>query len=488
MQYQAIEFDKLAGFDARVWELDLSKLKEPKLFDGRGRNIPRGMCYTFGKTIAARLKEAKQEFFLISGDGRRDTPYIIEELTQALTEAGINVLYAGYNNTTPMFETERERLQICGANVTASHQSSEYNGVKLVIDIRNPNLGNLLSSPSVKRGRKNVFFVGEELEQDYLDNLDQRIGKINFDGEILYDALQGVSFDVFKEIARRKRIKFKAFRAKPDGLFQLTFNGPDPLDAENFRILRSFFDISKYSLVAIVDGDGDRFGLATPSGFVASPYLAALRAEFSGKKGFVAEHCLGSIIQDYLRDNSRNITVISCNRGRTNFIPEIKKLGVLGAEIALHNYNSMGIDDGVENTFELIKIIERLGGDKKLEEKLREIETKTRRFYPEIRVRTNRPSKRIVDELAKNPSYSHDLKRDSNGKPIDGICIHTPEFGIFIRGSSNENSLTINVNWKNGEYYQAEEKLDVAVKSLEKIEQGLGDRITRRLAELNVSC
>ena len=396
----------------------LDKLKtlgsESHSFDARGRNVPQEVAYEVGRKIALTLRRFDQQYFLVSGDSRVSTPYIMEAVTQAMVDQGITVIYAGYNNITPMFDVTRNQLRVSGANVTASHQSWEYNGLKLVVEADPSDNVERLLKGTVKVGK--VLYAQEQLGKHYLDYLSKKVGKVENKEKILYDAIEGSSLTFFEAIAREKGVAFDVFRGQPNGYFHLTDHGPDPSRESNFDILRrNVANLSKYSIVCIVDGDGDRFGAATPKGIIKPAVLVALRAKHLHPKQYVAEYCLASIIAEFL---SPDTEVVPVKRGRIYHIAKTKQLGMPGSEIGLHHYNSLGIDDAVENSFDFIRIANELGAAG-LEETIRQVAESIRKSIPEVREKTNRDPKQIVEELATD--YP-DAKQE-HGKLVDGIVV-----------------------------------------------------------------
>ena len=101
------------------------------MLDGRGKNIPKGIGYEVGLATAYKLKELGQDYFLVSGDGRLDTPQLMHEMQQSLSDNGVCILSAGYSNTTPVFDVSKNNIGISGVNITASHQAAEYDGFKM---------------------------------------------------------------------------------------------------------------------------------------------------------------------------------------------------------------------------------------------------------------------------------------------------------------------------------------------------------------------
>ncbi len=468
------ELERLYELKQKIRSTGMNPEANIILLDGRGKNIPNGVTYEVGKEIAFTLKRLNQGYFLVSGDGRISTPQMIRELTEALTDNGITVLYAGYNNPTPMFEIERARLGISGANITASHQSFEYNGLKLVFE-RNANgkeAEEELRQGIKLRGTIKTYNVQPSLRKHYIETLSGKVRGTRTDnhkGLVLYDAMQGVSFPFFREIADEKKIRYEGFRTEPDGFFSLTDGGPDPSRVGNYRIIKEAIpDLTKYGIICLVDGDGDRFSAAISSGLIKPPVLVVMRALHLRPEKFIAEYCLASIIREYLQN--KGIEVIGVKRGRPSLISKTKEHKAPGAEIGLHHYNDEGVDDGIENAFEMISLAEQ----ENIGKRIKEIEDGIRRFIPEIRVATQQNSKAIAEMVAeKYASLSPSTK--------DGMILEKDDYALYIRGSSNENKITVNANaTRQG---TLDGIVEGAFAKLSEIEPGLGERLRKKLEE-----
>ena len=126
-----IELEKIYAAHETIKSLNFEKME---FIEPRGRNVPEGVAYELGEGLALKLKDSNQTHFFISGDGRISTPWLMQAFANAMLDNGINVIYSGYNNTTPMFEVERGKLGISGVNITASHNPWQYNGFKMAIE------------------------------------------------------------------------------------------------------------------------------------------------------------------------------------------------------------------------------------------------------------------------------------------------------------------------------------------------------------------
>ena len=448
--------DKVRGIKA---------LDKTAYFDGRVKNIPPGVAYEIGTGIAATLQKLGQDSFLLSGDGRASTPMILEELTNALIEAKIRSIYAGYENTTPMFEFAREHLGISGLNVTASHQAPEYNGFKLVIEAKPKKQTKEPIIPDREEAQA-------ELRRIYLESVAKTAESFTIDSDIrvLYDAMQGISYPFFAETASRLGISFGGARQYPDPYFHLTAGGPDPSKQENYDILKTIMlaELADYDAVLVVDGDGDRFGAGTAEGLIPPPVLIALRAEYLGKWSnggtFVAEHCVATIISDYL--SKLGVQTKRVNRGRAKIIPIIKETegAIGGAEYGLHNYLATGIDDALVNSLEFIAILTSLRKEgMSLQEKIEQVAAGIRFFVPEFRGKYTMPREQLVEGVRKKAEGNFGKVQD-----YDGLVFETEDLFWNFRPSSNEDSFVINANGtKENEVHNAGSQLRAFVKEVD---------------------
>lgn len=419
-----MELAKIYEAYEKIKNLDFSK---KEIIEPRGKNVPEGVSYELGNAIALRLKEAGQKYFYVSGDGRISTPQLLHSFIESMLNNGINVVYAGYNNLTPMFEIEREKLRISGVNITASHQPWQYNGFKMVIENAAEEIGAELEKLQEKGNRntqqKNhakIYYLQSVLRQDYLNGLEnefKELRKKKSREKILFDALQGPAFSFFSAVAQKLNINFDGFREDIDGYFSLTMGGPSPLLKENFDILKnSVSNLAQYSLAVTTDGDGDRLGAVFHSKLIDFAVLGAVRAVYlaerekrkfvnerwkNRKVKFVAEYALTSMIENYLR--GKNIDVIPVARGRASLTAKIQELGkrgekVLGGqEIGLHPYNSVGVNDGIEDALLFSEIL-KSKGRKYLGEMIEEARENVKPHIHEIRVYCKEPE-RIRNEL-----------------------------------------------------------------------------------------
>jgi phosphomannomutase len=449
VSYARREIMQNALFTKLDKEVDAANLSTAEvMIDCRGKDLEAG-CGTYAADrISGILDNRKQKSIFLTGDGRYNTQNILLEMADAFTQRKIDVVWAGPNNTTPFFEVERQKLAMSGINVTASHQPWNYNGIKAVIMGAN-NLDPELQCPqsiAETMNRARIFQADDMLFDNYISYVVERKRpmKGNFsDVDLLYDAMDGTSFRFFEAVADELGIRYGVAREYPNPRFVNCANGPDPIQKANYDMLKKA-GMTDHDLIVIVDGDGDRCGVATRNELIAPPYAVTLRAigmKDGYRNNFYAENCLASVIKDFLYDEE--IKVIGVKRGRRNHISAIqddKSFAMGGAEWALHQYNDKGVDDALEATLDYIALANHIiKRGKTMDDYVSELRTHLRYFCDEIRVEPEEPAGELVQRLHGRFYPNASLK--------DGLIVNLDQSFLQVRASSNAaNELAININ------------------------------------------
>ncbi|MEM0465572.1 MAG: hypothetical protein QXW97_02615 [Candidatus Pacearchaeota archaeon] len=480
------------------------KSKKLELYDVRKKNIDDEDINKISEKISEKIKEENQNIILISGDGRINTPYIMNKLAKIFLQNKIKILDAGHNNLTQTIEYATRKYNTSAVTITASHQPSEYNGFKIAFQNKysvlknNKNLESLIQQSWKNVKKPDIYYVQSNLNKDYSEIITEKFKhlkkgpKINF----LYDAMQGISFHYFKDIMSNLKLNsFDAVRQYPNAYFNMDYKneGPDPLKKVNFELLKKNIDVNKlknYDFIAIVDGDGDRFGLAVNNELIDSPIITAVRAKYllekfkknntkrKEKPAFVAEYCLYAMINEYLKNE---IDIFPVKRGRPSHIEKILELkedrAVLGgSEISLHNYNEEGIDDGIETTLLFYEIVQKEKKDG-LMKRIDEAKKGLKKSHEELRIKTEKENKKIIQDIVEHYK-SYEKYKDFN----DAIFkINETEF--LVHASNNDpNEIAIisfgdNLKEILGNYEQLYETLN-------EIEKDLGNKLNNKVKNI----
>jgi phosphoglucomutase len=232
--------------------------------------------------IAEHVRQRKPKATLIVG---HDTRFAAEDFTRAaaeiLRERGIRVLLCDGPTPTPAIAHEILRRKADGAiNFTASHNPSEYQGLKFNGPDGGPALPEVtrdIEARAAKLGERapaqpnDKPFEKIDPKDSYLDRLAQIVNfKSLEDAKLLIatDALHGCGAGYLDHTLTAHGVKVVALRTDRDVLFD--GSGPD-VSEENLRPLREAVLAKKAAVGLATDGDADRFGIVDSDGTWMQP-------------------------------------------------------------------------------------------------------------------------------------------------------------------------------------------------------------------------
>ncbi len=221
---------------------------------------------------------------VIACDSRNNSEEFSRLSASVLAGMGIKVYIFDSLRPTPELSFALRHLGcLAGINITASHNTREYNGYKVYwedgaqlppleaekISTRIPDIDvKEISCPDfdllVKEGRISV--IGEEVDEAYLECvLSQKTKILSSDTlDILYTSLHGAGHLLVPEVLRRagfKKVSTVPSQIVPDGNFP-TVEKPNPQFIEAFS--EGIAMNTGCDLIIATDPDADRMGVAVP--------------------------------------------------------------------------------------------------------------------------------------------------------------------------------------------------------------------------------
>ncbi len=229
----------------------------------------------------------------IAYDSRNNSPLFAKEAAKVLAANNIHVnLFESLRPTPELSFALREKGSIAGINITASHNTKEYNGYKVYWSDGAqlpPDHADKVSSSMVQNdiflgvkfinfeeaeSNNLVSFIGEEMDEKYMSQvLKQSVGK-NYVEEagseikIIYTPFHGTGYKLVPEILRRMGIKNIITVPEQmiiDGNFP-TVKSPNPENVEGFSIAIDMAKKENVDLIIGTDPDGDRCGIVVKNG------------------------------------------------------------------------------------------------------------------------------------------------------------------------------------------------------------------------------
>ncbi|MCI0654057.1 MAG: phosphomannomutase/phosphoglucomutase, partial [Methylococcaceae bacterium] len=258
-----IELDRNTGIEVESG-LRLSRAIF-RTYDIRGivdESLTEAAVALIGQALGSEARDCGQETVIMARDGRLSSPRLAVALAKGLQSTGCHVVDLGMVPTPVLYFATHFLETRSGVMVTGSHNPSNYNGLKMVID------GETLSSERIQELRHRIevsdFRVGEgsleslDLVPDYVATIvdDARLGGPL---KIVVDCGNGVAGKLAPLLFRSLGCDVFELYCEVDGNFP--HHHPDPGKPENLRDLISIVNAQSADLGIAFDGDGDRLGV-----------------------------------------------------------------------------------------------------------------------------------------------------------------------------------------------------------------------------------
>lgn len=303
----------------------------------------------------------------IAHDCRINARSFAVEAACVLAANGIHVnLFESLRPTPELSFGLRETGSIAGINITASHNTREYNGYKaywadgaqlppehaaeVAASMEKVDIFEDVKTMDYKEAIDSgmITIIGEEIDEKYLENvLAQSLGKKYVDAapaefEIMYTPFHGTGYKLVPEVLKRlgvKNVVTVPEQMVVDGYFP-TVKSPNPENVEGFETAIRMAKERGCELIIGTDPDGDRCGVAVKCG---DDYIT-----FTGNQ-------IGALLLDYI------ITM----RKENGELPE--NAAAVKSIVSTTMANKICADNGVT-------IFEVLTGFKFIGEKIKEFE------------------------------------------------------------------------------------------------------------------
>ena len=438
----------------QIEQFDPEVLRE---YDIRGivdKNITENTAYTIGRVFGYIVFEKlKSNNISLGYDGRLTSPKLYKALSTGLKDAGANVKSIGMCPTPMLYFADYYLKTDAALMITGSHNPSEYNGFKMVMNKHSFFSANIQKFKTILKTIKLEKKEGSIENIDIIDAYVERVLKnisIKNKLKISWDIGNGaMGVIINKLISKLKNTENILLNQDVDGNFPN--HHPDPTVPKNMEQLIKSVKENKCDIGLAFDGDGDRLGVVDNSGKIiwADQYMLILCSEIAN-----------------LYQSPKVIMDVKCSKV---FFDEAKKLGCdalmertghspikekmkeikspLSGEMSGHvcyGDDFYGYDDAMYVGLRLLRIL----GNKNII--LHDIINKYPKTFstPETRFDVDEIKKfKIIDEIKERL-----LNFEGNIIDIDGIRVETEEGWFLMRASNTQNQLTCRVEstTKNG--------------------------------------
>jgi phosphomannomutase len=422
-----------------------------KAYDVRGLyplEINESAAHDIGGAFVAWLKA---RCIAVSRDMRLSSPALADAFIEGARRQGADVVDYGMMATDMLyFAVARDGLD-GGAQITASHNPKQYNGIKMVRqrafplsgdaginDIRDMVVSKTLPAAATRFGSLTQKRILPDYIKHVLSLADTSIIK---PFNVVLDAGSGMAGMVAPEIFKHLPCRTTRLCFDVDGTFPN--HEANPLIEENRRDITDRVLATKADIGIAWDGDADRcFFIDGQGAFVAGDFITALLAE-----AFLIKRPRQKVVYDVRASYAVKDTVATyhgtalMNRvGHAFFKKRMRdEDAVFGGEVTGHYYfrDFVYADNGFIPALLILELMSRKG--QTLAELLRPLREK---YFISGEINTRMPQMSLVqakvDGLARKYADGHVYL-------IDGVSVEYPDWHFNVRASNTEPLIRLNL-------------------------------------------
>jgi phosphomannomutase len=423
-----------------------------KAYDVRGvypSEINEELIYKIGRAYVLKFKPKK---ITIGRDMRTHSPKLFESLVRGVTDQGCDVVDVGLVSTPMMYYSVWNFGYEGGLMVSASHNPSQYNGVKMVGNGGLPISGetgiyeigkmteNLSASLAKKKGKIEKLDVFHPYVTHSLKFTDlKKLKKF----KIAIDTANGMGGPVAKEFFKHLNCELVHLFPELDGNFPN--HEANPLKEENMKDLQDAVKKHKSDIGIEFDGDADRCAFVDEKGEIIScDLIVALvaKAILKEKKGYRILYDVRSskVVGEVITENGG--IAGRCKVGHSLVKTQMKEeKAKFAGELSGHFY--LEDEHYAEPPFYIVlKLLDLMTTENK---KLSELVSPLKKYFPSGEINS-----KVEDKEGKMKELEAKFK-DAKISWMDGITIEYKDWWMNIRPSNTEPYLRLNLeaNTKN---------------------------------------
>ena len=404
-----------------------------------GSEVTCELALNVGKSLAYYL--GNEGTVVLGYDTRTTNKMLDQAICAGLLESGVDVIKIGMVPT-PLVGYATEKLGAdAGVMLTASHNPSQYNGIKLwnrnamaYTSAQEAEIEEIYANKdyiSVSWDDVGTLSVNEEIKGQYIDDL---VSMVNIKPglKVVIDCASGAGSEISPLVFRKAGCEVTTLNSQPDGFFP--GRNPEP-NADNLQTLMKTVVAIGADLGIAHDGDADRMITVDEKGNI-SPFdslLALISKEFDGD-------IVTTVDAGLCMDESVNGEVLRTPVGDVNVAEVIiEKDASFGGEPSgtwLHPDFCM-CPDGILSGLRMAEIVSR---DGKLSDLLAQIPQ-----YPNIRekITCSKEAKvKVMENMEELLTGAFDDIRDINS--IDGVRLtFEDDSWVLVRPSGTEDYVRI---------------------------------------------
>lgn len=466
-----------------------------------GEDITEELYFNVGLSFVKWLEQKSSKspsdmWITVTRDARLHSPSLAKALEAGLKSSGVHVIDLGlaptpigyYSEVVGVPENITDGNSIIAAMIiTASHNPSEYNGLKMTFahqtlnesqirEVRDITFANWVSAP-------NEFapeVINYNIIPDYQNDMLARFAGIGKGIKVVVDSANATGGVVAPKLYKDLGCEVVELFSQPDGNFPN--HHPNPSDEKTLDAIKKAVVDNGADIGIAFDGDSDRIGVIDNNGnsmtgdklllIYALDLIDSCKSEGKELPSVVSEVKCSQVLYDTI--NSTGANAIMCKTGHGYIKDMMKQSGaILAGEMSGHTFfkdRYYGFDDAVYAGCRIIEIIAK-NRKKNPEFKIQDMLKPFEAVYSSHEVRFPCPNDKKKAAL-ENFKSAVDSNRDLFGAEIkdivtiDGMRIIFDGGFALIRQSNTEPVFTLRFEAKNKE--QCEQFKSAMISELEK--------------------
>lgn len=395
-------------------------------------------------------------------DARLHSTSLAEALIAGLTSTGVKVIDLGLAPTPIGYYSEVTMPEVISSMIiTASHNPSEYNGLKMTYGHQtlNENQISEVKYLTFENWTDNICGINSNLVKKYniipvyIEDMKKRFGEIGKGIKVVVDSANATGGLVGPELYRELGCEVIELYSEPDGNFPN--HHPNPSDLKTLKDIEISVVENNADVGIAYDGDSDRIGIIDTEGNPLTGdkllliYALDLISTSNTKPTVVSEVKCSQVLYDTINKTGAN--AVMCKTGHGYIKEKMKETGaILAGEMSGHTFfkdRYYGFDDAIYAGCRIIEIIaknKKLNPDFKLQNLLEPFNA----VYTSDEVRFPCPNELKKPVLEKLKQYI-DKNKDMFGTEIkdivtlDGMRIVFDGGFALIRQSNTEPVFTL---------------------------------------------
>src|SRR3990167_1306634 len=403
--------------------------------------------HELGRALAFYYKENHPVLttVAIGRDGRSHSTAIFDELSKAFIDSGINVINLGIC-TTPIMYFAQEKLPVQGGiMITASHNPSEYNGFKLILNKQSvfgdeiKRIAQYYQEQRFLSSSLKGSLINHDLVIDYVYYLVEQFPQlVGSDIHAVVDCANGAAGSVLPLL--KEKFEWTKVKLIYETVLAEPHHQADPTKPENIIELKKELEKLPNYLGVAFDGDADRLTAITEKqvhlqGDELGAIFAADIKKYNKNCTVVTDVTFSHVLLKWF--DLQGINHVTSRVGHAYIKEAVKKSNaLLGLELSGHfcfTDNYFGFDDGI---YAILRLFSLLLSSQQM------LQVHYEKFPPRFGCAMRIPCEPNKLEMVMEHVKQY-FSKDSNITTLDGICAIRAYGWGSIRPSNTEPVLSL---------------------------------------------